>query len=72
MREHMLLHDAFPLLLRALHKLRFHILPERHPSIAERRTAGATVRHFYNERHAGRGNLWTWALAAFCMIGIRR
>jgi uncharacterized membrane protein len=27
--------------------------------------AGASVRHFYNERHAGRGNLWwTWGLAA--------
>ena len=27
--------------------------------------AGAAVRHFYNERHAGRGNLWwTWGLAA--------
>jgi uncharacterized membrane protein len=36
--------------------------------------AGASVRHFYNERHAGRGNLWwTWALAALVMtsaIGI--
>jgi uncharacterized membrane protein len=36
--------------------------------------AGAAVRHFYNERHAGRGNMWwTWALAAICMgaaIGI--
>ena len=27
--------------------------------------AGASVRHFYNERHAGRGNLWwAWGLAA--------
>ena len=31
--------------------------------------AGAAVRHFYNERHAGRGNLWwTWGLATACMI----
>jgi uncharacterized membrane protein len=31
--------------------------------------AGASVRHFYNERHAGRGNLWwTWALAAVAML----
>ena len=30
--------------------------------------AGAAVRHFYNERHAGRGDKWwTWALAAACM-----
>ena len=27
--------------------------------------AGASVRHFYNERHAGRGNLWwAWGVAA--------
>jgi uncharacterized membrane protein len=31
--------------------------------------AGAAVRHFYNERHAGRGDQWwTWALAAVCML----
>lgn len=31
--------------------------------------AGAMVRHFYNERHAGRGNAWwTWVLAAICML----
>lgn len=31
--------------------------------------AGAVVRHFYNERHAGRGDLWwTWGLAAACML----
>jgi uncharacterized membrane protein len=30
--------------------------------------AGALVRHFYNERHAGRGNQWwTWGVAAFCI-----
>ncbi len=30
--------------------------------------AGALVRHFYNERHAGRGNLWwAWGVAAACM-----
>ena len=30
--------------------------------------AGALVRHFYNERHAGRGNpWWTWAVAAVCV-----
>lgn len=30
--------------------------------------AGALVRHFYNERHAGRGNAWwAWAVAAVCM-----
>lgn len=30
--------------------------------------AGALVRHFYNERHAGRGDpWWTWAVAALCM-----
>jgi uncharacterized membrane protein len=30
--------------------------------------AGAAVRHFYNERHAGRGNMWwLWAVAAACI-----
>jgi uncharacterized membrane protein len=30
--------------------------------------AGASVRHFYNERHAGNGNAWwAWALAAVCV-----
>ncbi|NOU08156.1 MAG: urate hydroxylase PuuD [Hyphomicrobiaceae bacterium] len=30
--------------------------------------AGASVRHFYNERHAGRGNAWwAWGLAAACI-----
>jgi uncharacterized membrane protein len=30
--------------------------------------AGALVRHFYNERHAGRGNQWwAWGVAAVCM-----
>lgn len=30
--------------------------------------AGASVRHFYNERHAGRGNAWwAWGLAAACV-----
>jgi uncharacterized membrane protein len=30
--------------------------------------AGAIVRHFYNVRHAGKGDLWwTWAVAALCM-----
>ncbi|MDE2018284.1 MAG: urate hydroxylase PuuD [Hyphomicrobiales bacterium] len=30
--------------------------------------AGALIRHFYNERHAGRGDpWWTWAVAALCM-----
>jgi uncharacterized membrane protein len=30
--------------------------------------AGALVRHFYNERHAGRGDAWwTWGVAALCM-----
>ena len=30
--------------------------------------AGALVRHFYNERHAGRGDQWwTWGAAALCM-----
>ena len=33
--------------------------------------AGALVRHFYNERHAGRGNLWwTWAVAGACMLAV--
>ncbi len=31
--------------------------------------AGAVVRHFYNERHAGRGDKWwTWAAAAACIV----
>ena len=31
--------------------------------------AGAVVRHFYNERHAGRGDpWWTWGLAAVCVV----
>ncbi len=31
--------------------------------------AGAMVRHFYNERHAGRGNVWwTWVIAAVSML----
>jgi uncharacterized membrane protein len=31
--------------------------------------AGALVRHLYNVRHAGRGDLWwTWGAAAACMI----
>jgi uncharacterized membrane protein len=30
--------------------------------------AGALVRHFYNMRHAGKGDLWwTWAVSALCM-----
>ena len=30
---------------------------------------GAIVRHFYNERHAGRGDKWwTWGVAAVCML----
>jgi uncharacterized membrane protein len=30
---------------------------------------GAVIRHFYNERHAGRGNAWwTWAVAAAGML----
>ncbi|MBM3539694.1 MAG: cysteine desulfurase [Alphaproteobacteria bacterium] len=30
--------------------------------------AGASVRHFYNERHAGRGDKWwSWGLAAACV-----
>ncbi len=33
--------------------------------------AGAVVRHFYNERHAGRGDRWwTWGLAAACMLAV--
>jgi len=33
--------------------------------------AGALIRHFYNERHAGRGNAWwAWAIAALCIIAI--
>jgi uncharacterized membrane protein len=31
--------------------------------------AGAVVRHFYNERHAGRGDRWwTWGVAALCIL----
>ena len=31
--------------------------------------AGAVIRHFYNVRHAGRGNLWwTWIVAAISMV----
>ena len=31
--------------------------------------AGALVRHFYNERHAGRGNAWwAWGVAAAAML----
>jgi uncharacterized membrane protein len=35
--------------------------------------AGGVVRHFYNQRHAGRGDpwwtlLWTWGLAALCIV----
>lgn len=31
--------------------------------------AGAVIRHFYNERHAGRGDLWwTWGVAAVALI----
>jgi uncharacterized membrane protein len=31
--------------------------------------AGAAVRHYYNERHAGRGDQWwLWGLAAACMV----
>jgi uncharacterized membrane protein len=30
--------------------------------------AGAVIRHFYNERHAGRGNLWwAWGVAAVAL-----
>jgi uncharacterized membrane protein len=33
--------------------------------------AGAIVRYFYNERHAGRGNKWwAWAVAAGCMLAV--
>jgi uncharacterized membrane protein len=33
--------------------------------------AGALVRHFYNERHAGRGDAWwAWAVAAACMAAV--
>jgi uncharacterized membrane protein len=33
--------------------------------------AGALVRHFYNERHAGRGNQWwAWGVAAACMAAV--
>ena len=33
--------------------------------------AGALIRHFYNERHAGRGDKWwAWAVAAACMLVI--
>ena len=33
--------------------------------------AGALVRHFYNERHAGRGDLWwTWGVAALAMLAV--
>jgi len=33
--------------------------------------AGALVRHFYNERHAGRGDKWwTWIVAALAMIAV--
>ena len=33
--------------------------------------AGALVRHFYNERHAGRGDKWwTWAGAAAAMLAV--
>lgn len=33
--------------------------------------AGALVRHFYNERHAGRGNhWWTWGVAALAMLAV--
>lgn len=31
--------------------------------------AGGLVRHFYNERHAGRGDpWWTWGVAAACIV----
>jgi uncharacterized membrane protein len=31
--------------------------------------AGGVIRHFYNERHAGRGDLWwTWLVAAVCVL----
>jgi uncharacterized membrane protein len=33
--------------------------------------AGALVRHFYNERHSGRGSpWWTWGVAALAMLGV--
>ena len=33
--------------------------------------AGALVRHFYNERHAGRGDQWwTWGAAAAAMLAV--
>lgn len=33
--------------------------------------AGASVRHFYNERHAGRGNFWwLWFIAAACIAAV--
>ncbi len=33
--------------------------------------AGALVRHFYNERHAGRGNhWWAWGVAALAMVAV--
>ena len=33
--------------------------------------AGALVRHFYNERHAGRGDKWwTWIIAALAMVAV--
>jgi uncharacterized membrane protein len=32
---------------------------------------GAAVRHFYNERHAGRGDKWwTWGVAVVCMLAV--
>lgn len=32
--------------------------------------AGAVIRHFYNERHAGRGSpWWSWGVAAACLLG---
>ena len=31
--------------------------------------AGALVRYFYNQRHAGNGNKWwAWAVAALCVL----
>jgi uncharacterized membrane protein len=31
--------------------------------------AGGVVRHFYNDRHAGRGDpWWTWGVAAACVV----
>ncbi len=33
--------------------------------------AGALVRYFYNERHAGRGNVWwAWGVAAVAMLAV--